>query len=106
MVGREEALYLNGTCDISEDHLLSYGTSSWLQALDEQSFEVVLNLAPNENRETLLDCIAPFGIFINIMDSDSSTAFLQRGNLSRGNRTYVSVDVAELARHRAHLCQR
>ena len=105
MANREEAEYICNRCGVSRDRVY-YETSSSLQLLNPEGFEVVLNLKAGVNRAKAMNCVAPFGLFIDMIDSDSNAAILQPEVFFGDNRTYVSVDITGLARHRAHIFQR
>ena len=106
METREEAEYLCDYYDMPEDRVFDYRTSPFLPPSSSKSFDVVLNLEAGTSRATAFDCVAPFGIFIDIIDSYDDSVTLQPAFLRGYNRIYASVDFAGLTTHRTQVCQK
>lgn len=110
-VGNEEkARYLKETFEISQDRIFNSRDASFLvgvlAATGGRGVDLVLNSLSGELLHASWKCVAEFGKMLEIGKRDFVGHGMLSMDLFEANRTFVGIDLAQLAVERPQVCRR
>lgn len=106
----EDRIFLNTEYGVPQDRIFSCGDLSFakgaMRCTNGAGIDVIFNTLSGEGRRKSLECVAPFGRFIDVCDKTTrDDAFIELAPLHR-NVTMTSIDIPMMIQRRPKLVRR
>ena len=105
----EDREFLVSEYGIPTTHIFSVRDSSFVHGIkrstNQEGVDVVFNTLAGEAFQRSLECVSPFGCFINVSSKSSRTTSIEMSALQQ-NITITSIDITSMAQRRPKLLRR